>query len=192
LAGPFLGYLITHAESISIADHLTVGDPARPAYRPTVHYAYHPCDDAVLSLHELAGRQWRPQDKTRLMRDDIVSGRDELGVLLMGPRHGAFWYGSRLTTEAARRLAPYNSATTLQVAAPVMAGVEWAIRHPERGVLEPDDLPHDEMLRVIGPYLGELAGVHSDWTPLQHRAWLFDEELDRSDPWQFVNFRVDR
>jgi homospermidine synthase len=25
-------------------------------YRPTCHYAYHPADDAVLSLHEMFGR----------------------------------------------------------------------------------------------------------------------------------------
>jgi homospermidine synthase len=109
----------------------------------------------------------------------------------MGPKHGVFWYGSRLTTDEARRLAPHNSATTLQVTAPVMAGIAWAIRNPERGVLEPDDLPHDEMLRVIAPYLGGLAGVRGDWTPLDHRETLFDEPLDRSDPWQFINFRVD-
>lgn len=190
LAGPFHGFLITHSESISIADHLTLGDPARPDYRPTVHYAYHPCDDAVLSLHELAGRQWRAQKHKRLMRDDIVAGRDELGVLLMGPDHGAFWYGSRLTTDEARRLAPYNSATTLQVAAPVVAGMVWAMQNPRRGILEPDDLPHDEMLRLVRPYLGTVAGVRSDWTPLEHRGWLFDEEVDRTDSWQFVNFRV--
>ena len=29
--------------------------------RPTCHYAYHPCDDAVLSLHEFAGKNWRLQ-----------------------------------------------------------------------------------------------------------------------------------
>lgn len=46
--------------------------------RPTVHYAYHPCDDAMLSIHELAGRNWRPQ---RIIRDEIVSGMNELGVL---------------------------------------------------------------------------------------------------------------
>jgi homospermidine synthase len=191
LGGPLLGYLITHAESISIADHLTLGDPARPDYRPTVHYAYHPCDAAVLSLQELAGRQWREQKRKRLLRDEIVCGRDELGALLMGHGERVFWYGSRLTIDEARALAPSNSATTLQVNAPLVAGMVWAMHNPERGILEPDDLPHDEMLRMIRPYLGEVVGVHGDWTPLQDREWLFDEALDRSDPWQFVNFRVD-
>jgi homospermidine synthase len=190
LGGPCHGFLVTHAESISIADHLTVGDPGQPAYRPTVHYAYHPCPDAVLSLHELAGRAWQPQDSHRLLRDEIVDGRDELGVLLMGHEKGAYWYGSQLSVAEARRLCPYNNATSLQVAAPIVAGVEWAIRHPDRGLLEPDDLPHAEMLEFVRPYLGTVTGVFSDWTPLADREALFDEELDREDPWQFLNFRV--
>jgi homospermidine synthase len=190
LEGPYHGFLVTHAESISIADHLTVGDPRQPAYRPTVHYAYHPCDDAVLSLHELAGRQWQEQDNKRLLRDDITEGRDELGVLLMGHAQGAYWYGSQLTMEQAVALCPYNNATSLQVAAPIMAGVVWALNHPDRGILEPDDLPYDEMLSLIKPYLGTVTGVYSDWTPLVNRKSLFDEELDEGDPWQFLNFRV--
>lgn len=190
LAGPLHGFLITHGESISIADHLTVGDPARPDYRPTVHYAYHPCDDAVLSLHELAGRNWALQPRQRILQEDIVSGRDELGVLLMGHARNAYWYGSQLTIEQARALCPGNSATSLQVTAPVMAGVIWALKNPGRGVVEPDDLPFDEMLRLMDPYLGPLVGVYSDWTPLQDRAKLFEEDLDRDDPWQFKNFRV--
>ena len=192
LAGPIQGFLITHAESISIADYLTVGDLDQPVYRPTVHYAYHPCDDAVLSLHELAGRQWRAQPQQQLLlRDDIVCGRDELGVLLMGHDRGAYWYGSRLTIEEAREFAPYNSATSLQVAAPVVAGMVWAMQHPQCGIVEPDDLPFNELLDMIRPYLGDVVGVYSDWTPLQDRGWLFDEEIDPTDPWQFLNFRVD-
>jgi len=190
LAGPLHGFLITHGESISIADHLTVGDPARPAYRPTVHYAYHPCDDAVLSLHELAGRNWELQPRQRILKDDIVSGMDELGVLLMGHSRGAYWYGSQLTIEQARQLCPDNSATSLQVTAPVLAGVIWAMKNPDRGVLEPDDLPFDEMLRLMDPYLGPVVGVYSDWTPLRDRGKLFEEDVDREDPWQFKNFRV--
>jgi homospermidine synthase len=191
LAGPFHGFLVAHAEAISIADHLTLGEPAQPAYRPTVHYAYHPCDDAVLSLHELAGRQWQRQCHQRVLHEDeIVTGHDELGVLLMGAPQGAYWYGSQLSIDEARRLCPGNSATSLQVAAPIMAGVAWALRHPARGVLEPDDLPYDEMLAVARPYLGRVVGVRTGWTPLEGRERLFDEPLDRGDPWQFINFRV--
>ena len=59
------------ASSISIADYLTVHDGDTVRYRPTCHYAYHPCDDAVLSLHELAGKNWRLQTSKRLMMDEI-------------------------------------------------------------------------------------------------------------------------
>src|SRR5499425_1059730 len=48
LEGSYHGFLITHGESISIADYFTVRDGAGVTYRPTCHYAYHPCDDAVL------------------------------------------------------------------------------------------------------------------------------------------------
>ena len=188
--GPMHGYLITHGESISIADFLTLGDPGAPDYRPTVHYAYHPCDDAVLSLHELAGRNWRIQERQRVLKDEIVSGIDELGVLLMGHARGAYWYGSQLSIAQARALAPDNSATSLQVAASVVAAVLWALANPARDVIEPDDLPFDEMLRLCRPYLGDVAGVYTDWTPLADRGWLFAEALDRDDPWQFGNFRV--
>lgn len=190
LSGPMHGFLITHGEAISIADYLTVGSGTHPEYRPTVHYAYHPCDDAVLSLHELAGREWRLQEHKRIVRDEIVDGVDELGVLLMGHPKGAYWLGSRLSHQEATRLAPYNSATVLQVTAGVMAGMVWAIRHPAMGVVDPDELPFDEMIALCRPYLGEIVGVYSDWTPLKDRADFFPQDVDASDPWQFKNFRV--
>jgi homospermidine synthase len=135
-------------------------------------------------MHELTGLSWHAQTRHRVLKDDIVEGMDELGVLLMGHARGAYWYGSQLTVQRARELCPHNSATSLQVAAPVMAGMIWAMKNPMRGVLEPDDLPHDEMLRMIRPYLGDVVGVYTG------REWLFPEDLDRDDPWQFKNFRV--
>ena len=128
--------------------------------------------------------------RQRVLKDELVGGRDELGVLLMGHRKGAYWYGSQLTLDDARSLCPHNSATSLQVAAGVLAGCIWAIRHPDQDVVEPDQLPFDEILDLARPYLGEMIGVYTDWTPLDDRAWLFSEPLDRDDPWQFVNFRV--
>jgi homospermidine synthase len=190
LEGPYHGFLITHGESISIADHLTFRENGAVVYRPTVNYAYHPCDDAVLSIHEMAGKHWQPQLDRRIIRDEIIAGMDELGVLLMGNARGVYWYGSRLTIEEARQLAPYNNATSMQVAAGALAGMVWALRNPGAGVVEPDDLDHALVLQIAKPYLGEVVGVYGDWTPLRDRGRLFSEELDGSDPWQFRNVRV--
>jgi homospermidine synthase len=190
LEGPYHGFLVTHAESISIADHFTLRENGAVVYRPTVHYAYHPCDDAVLSLHECAGKNWQVQRRHRILRDEITDGMDELGVLLMGHPKGVYWYGSRLTIGQARALAPHNSATSLQVAAGILGGMVWALRHPDAGPVEPDDLDHELVLDVALPYLGEVAGVWGDWTPLKDRSPLFPEETDSGDAWQFLNFRV--
>jgi homospermidine synthase len=190
LEGPYHGFLVTHAEAISIADHLTLRENGQITYRPTVHYAYHPCDDAVLSLHEVAGKNWKLQHRHRIMRDEIEAGMDELGVLFMGNPKGAYWFGSRLSIGQARELAPYNTATSLQVVAGILGGMVWALRNPDAGLVEPDDLDHETVLEIATPYLGEVAGVWGDWTPLQGRSPLYTEEADDEDPWQFVNFRV--
>ena len=190
LEGPFHGFLVTHSESISTADFFTVFEGGKAVFRPTVHYAYHPCDDAVLSLHEIAGKNWVQQDRQRLMMEEITSGIDELGVLLMGHGNTAYWYGSRLDIHEARRLAPHNNATSLQVTAPAMAGLIWALENPGRGVVEPEELDHQRILEITRPYLGPVVGEYSDWTPLKGRSQLFPEATDESDPWQFINFRV--
>jgi homospermidine synthase len=190
LEGPYHGFLVTHNESISIADYYTVKDGSTVRYRPTVHYAYHPCDDAVLSLHEIAGKNWKIQPEKRLMVDEITTGMDELGVLLMGHAKGAYWFGSRLTIEEARKLVPHNNATSLQVTVAVLAGLVWAIENPSVGVIEADGMDHQRILEICRPYLGEVVGAYSDWTPLLDRGALFPEAVDASDPWQFKNFRV--
>lgn len=190
LEGPYHGFLVTHGESISIADHLTLSEGGKLRYRPTVHYAYHPCDDAVLSLHEMAGKNWKLQRQHRIMRKEIDSGMDELGVLLMGNPKGAYWFGSRLSIEQARDLAPHNSATSLQVAAGILGGMVWAIRNPDAGIVEPDDIDDELVMHIAAPYLGEVVGQYSDWTPLAGRCALFEEPADKDDPWQFINFRV--
>ncbi len=188
--GPFHGFLITHGESISIADYLTVREGGEVRYRPTVHYAYHPCDDAVLSVHEMAGKAWQQQARQRLLMDEIVSGIDELGVLLAGHAKNAYWYGSQLSVGEARDLAPYNNATSLQVTVSVLSGMIWAMENPDRGVVEPDEMDFRRNLEITGPYLGPVVGRYTDWTPLNGRGTLFEEDLDRDDPWQFKNVRV--
>ena len=194
-AGHFHGFLITHSEAISLADYYTVTegtgtDGERVVYRPTTHYAYHPSDNAVLSVHEFAGNNWHLQDRKRIMLDEITAGIDELGVLLAGHKKNAYWYGSQLSIEEARKLAPYNSATSLQVTSAVLSGMVWAMENPNRGVVEPDDMDFKRPLEICMPYLGSVVGKYTDWTPLHQRGELFAEDLDTTDPWQFKNIRV--
>src|SRR5262249_11416447 len=100
------------------------------------------------------------------------------------------WYGSRLSIAEARRIAPHNNATSLQVTAAVLGGVIWAIEHPARGIVEPEELDFARILEIAGPYLGDVVGVYGDSTPLQDRERLFREDLHREDPWQFKNIGV--
>ena len=190
-AGPQHGFLVTHNESISIADYLTVTEGGQPTYRPTCHYAYHPADDAVLSLHEMAGNAWQRQDTWRILGEaEILDGIDELGVLLYGHGKNAYWYGSQLSIEETRRIAPYQNATGLQVTSAVLAGIVWAIENPTAGIVEADEMDFRRCLKVQTRYLGPVIGTYTGWTPLDHRGVLFPEDVDRDDPWQFRNVLV--
>ncbi len=186
------GFLVTHNESISIADFLTVrDDTGKAVYRPTCHYAYHPCNDAVLSLHEMFGQEGKMQPDWLILDEyEIVSGIDELGVLLYGHARNAYWFGSQLSIEETRRIAPYQNATGLQVTSAVLAGMVWALENPEAGIVEADDLDYKRCLDIQMPYLGPVTGHYTDWTPLANRPGLFAEDIDESDPWQFRNILV--
>ncbi|HEX3090136.1 MAG TPA: saccharopine dehydrogenase C-terminal domain-containing protein [Ilumatobacteraceae bacterium] len=196
-AGEIRGMVVRHGEALTISDHLTVwGDDGNPVYRPTVHYAYHPSDAAINSVLELRMRNWEMQSKQRILNDEITSGADELGVLLMGHPYRSWWTGSLLSIDQARAILPHQSATTMQVAGSIVACVTWMIANPNEGLLVPDDLPWREVLDVATPYLGTMHSAATDWDPVTTRNDLFptfanDADLvDRDDPWQFSNFLV--
>jgi homospermidine synthase len=188
------GMVVRHGEAFTISDKLTVWEGARAVYRPTVHYAYCPSDSAIASLNELRGYDYRLQESYRILNDEITSGSDILGALLMGHAYNAWWIGSDLSIEESRRLVPHQNATTMQVAIAVVAAAMWMIENPVRGVVVPDDLPHEHVLRIARPYLGRFISRPSDWTPLKHYTNAFqghnNPQIDPTDPWQFKNFLV--
>jgi homospermidine synthase len=189
-----LGMVVRHGEAFTISDKLTVWDGRKAVYRPTVHYAYCPCDCAIASLNELRGYDYKLNERQRIMNDEITGGADILGALLMGHAYNSWWIGSDLSIEESRRLVPHQNATTMQVAISVVAAVMWMVENPARGLCVPDDLPHDYVLGISKPYLGKFISTPSDWTPLQGRVNVFQRDnpadLDRKDPWQFKNFLV--
>jgi homospermidine synthase len=189
-----VGMVVRHGEAFSITEKLTVWDGEKTIYRPTVHYAYCPCDCAIASLHELRGNDYRLQSRIRIMTDEITTGADILGALIMGHPYQSWWCGSDLSIEESRRLVPHQNATTMQVAISVVAACLWMLDNPRRGVCVPDDLPHEFVLGVSKPYLGDFISTPSDWTPLKHYTNFFrgynQPQLDTADPWQFKNFLI--
>lgn len=190
--GPQIGLCITHNESISISDYFTLREGNKVVYRPTCHYAYRPVDEAMASWFDLLGSGTTTPASQRVMdEEDVVDGIDELGVLLYGHAANAYWYGSRLSIEETRKLAPFQNATGLQVTSAVLAAMVWARENPEVGIVEADEMDFRRCLEVQRPYLGSVEGHYTDWTPLSSRSCLFPEDADRNDPWQFRNVLVD-
>lgn len=145
-AGDIIGMVVRHGESYTIPQHLSVYDKNGTCiYRPTCHYAYLPSDAAMNSLQEVRScssycvristlnffklrmRGYKPQPKTRVLKDDIIEGRDVLGCLLMGHDFGAWWIGSLLDIEESRELVPHQSATIVQVGAGFATGTYFTL-----------------------------------------------------------------
>lgn len=185
--GPQEAFLITHNEAISIADYFSLHDETNEAllFRPTVHYAYRPSKVTVDSIHELMETGSSHTMLSRIItEDEITGGSDYLGVLLYGHERNAYWFGSKLTIEEARALAPRQNATGLQVTSALIAAIVWAIDNQKAGIIEADQLDYKQCLAVQAPYLGTLEGHYTDWSP--------GEGVAASDRWQFYNVVVDK
>ena len=154
-AGHFHGFCITHGEAISIADYFTVREGSQVVYRPTVHYAYHPCDSAVLSVHELAGRNYVQQERQRILMDDIIERHRRARRAARRPqeerllvRLAAVDRGGAQARAVQQRHQPAGDASA------VLSGVIWAMENPNCGIIEPDEMDFRRNLEICMPYLG--------------------------------------
>lgn len=167
-AGEQQAWLITHHEAHSIGDFLTeFTSNGAIAYRPTVYYAYRPAPKTCDSLIRWADDAYRTPALKTVMRDALVAGGDELGVLLIRER-GAYWFGSMLSLAEARRIAPHNNATSMQVVGGIVGALEWMLRHPAEGVVEAEDMDAASVMRAARPFLGQVFGADAGW-PAQRR-----------------------
>lgn len=187
LEGPYLGYLITHNESISLSDYFSVKKNGEVVYRPTAFYAYHPSNEAMISLNEFTGRAFQENMEERLMLEEIDDGIDELGVLLYGHKKNAYWFGSRLSIHDTRKRIEEQNATSLQVTSTVLSAMKWAIENPKRGIVEAEDLDYKDILKFVEPYVSPLVGEYTDWTPVKDVPHTYVEPLDPQHPWSFYN-----
>jgi len=81
------------------------------------------------------------------------------------------------------------------VTAGVLGALVYMIANPAKGILVPDELPHQEVLATAMPYLGPCPSVRSNWTPLESRSQLFAKwgapAVSDPDLWQFASFAVE-
>ncbi len=183
----FQGYVIPHPESFSLGELFSYKNNDNSIYHPTVHFVYLPCTDAVKSMNETAQtRRLDPNKQSRLLMHDIISGMDELGILILRKNTSEiYWYGSRLGIDTVRGLAPHNNATSLQVAAAVLSGLVWIIENPNLGLVEPEDADFERILEIAAPYLGALGGEWSTWEITKDSL-----EGDNEISWNFSNLAV--
>jgi homospermidine synthase len=157
--GAFEGFLVPHPEIFSIAQYLTLpAAPGVPRYQPTVKFVYRPCPDARSAVR-FAVAGLRSAGAKRILMDDISSGGNELGaVILFKEKSRIFWFGSQLDINNARALCRGANATTLQVAAGVVGGFVWLIDNPSEGIVEPEQIDHELVLEIAQACLGQLSG----------------------------------
>ena len=175
-AGEQAAHLVTHHEAHSIAAMLTVREHGLPTYCPTVYYAYRPCAKALQMIDRLKGQVERVRAVGKTVMQHPVTGQDELGALLIH-NTGAYWYGSTLTVEQAKALAPCNNATSMQVVATIVPSIKWMLLHPNEGVIEPEDVDHHFVLDESLAYLGQVGGVESGWRPADVERPQFQDFL---------------
>jgi homospermidine synthase len=184
--GQYNGYCIQHSESVTISEYFTTRDKS---FRPSVYYVYQPSDAAIASLHEMRGNELDLQRDQRILKDEIVSGMDELGVLLIGDNF-CFWHGSQLDIHGARKLVEGENATSMQVAGSMLGAIVWMIENPRNGYTEPEELPFEDILEIGDMYWEPIVSVMSNWTPNKDTNSLFYKEYDASNPCSYENFRV--
>jgi len=185
--GSYNGFLVQHSEAVTMSEYFQT---EKNDFRPSVYYVYQPTDAAIASVHELRGLELDMQDHERIIKDEIISGIDELGVLLICKNGKSYWHGSQLDINEARKLIPGENATSVQVVASILGEMMWAIKNPKMGYVEPEDLPYQEVLEYALPYLGPVPFVPTDWRPESDKNSLFKRPFNKKYPNALENFRV--
>ena len=141
--GMIEGSLITHEEIYSISELLSVG-----FYKPTVFFVYCPSRIAEKSIQD--NRNSSKLQFKLLERKELLSGGESVGIIMQGERFRTAYYGNYLDSKSL-----IETPTVLQVSASAFAAYKYICNHPYEGVLFPEDLDADEVLKTAGIYLGE-------------------------------------
>lgn len=182
--GVFEGFLVPHEETVSIAKSLEVKRGGEIIYRPSVMFLYAPCRAAGQYLSQAKVNEYprpnpeKPLDGTGengrvvirgyvypekaeiVYRENIVSGTEYVGVLLLGEQFEPVWVGNRVEASFLYKT-PKNSywqtPTITPVAMSALGAACWMIKNKDRGGLYlPDDIvDYQYILKVAEKYISK-------------------------------------
>jgi homospermidine synthase len=190
LYGNFIGMLIRHEENITIGDKLSTFKEVKgkkvKTYAPSVYYVYRPSNDTMASLSELRDRNYEYQDHWRFLTDEIIDGRDELGLSFFLKNGDIFWIGSLLDINEAREVYgnKFNhkmNATSVQVVGGYLSGIMHIMdmhKAGKHGLFTAEDLPYKEVYNRMKPFYG-------DFVFKKVNKWDY---RDINKPYQFTTF----
>ena len=200
LYGRFIGNLIRHDESYTIGKNLEITDKENKIiYKPSVYYVYHPCNDAKISLEEFKEKDYRYQKEWRLLTDEIIEGRDILGVTYYLENKEVYWIGSILSINEAREIFDnefneFVNATIIQVMAGYLGGILYLIElingNKVCGMMTPEDLPYQKFFNIIEPFLGEFIFKKIDNFYLIKYDSTANIKNNYTTEWQLENFLI--
>ena len=106
---------------------------------------------------------------------------------------GSWWIGTIQSVSVAEKLCPGQSPTTLLVTAGVMASVIYAFRHPNLGVIHPEEMDEEETMDMILPYLYPFVSYYvEDWEPHVQSKFKsskdFKNKIKRTEDWTIDKF----
>lgn len=161
------GPAIHHGEVVSLNRFL-----ATDTWVPTMHYVYQMSPQTKKVVNKLSEdelveiskntKKW----KVLNMHDDHLHGTDNVGATffldcnpITGERKPwAYWCGTILDTEYTTKVLkdPYFGPTTIQVISGMLSAAKYALKHPEKGMLFPEDIPESFVLKHCKKYLGHI------------------------------------
>jgi len=180
--GCFEGFIVPHEETISIARHLEVSIEEKVIYRPTVIFVYKPPALAEEYLFRSKVNSYpnpdkdKPQDGvdcegTVIMRghkfpydweivyDQISSGAEYVGILVMGENFEPIWVGNCLEINNLRKMTNkkglfWQTPTITPVAASALAAVCFMINNKTKGgIYFPDDIKdYKKIIKIAEKY----------------------------------------
>lgn len=164
--GYFEGFMVPHEETITIANGLEVKDNDNVIYRPSVMFLYSPCRYAreymknakvnsypipdlnkpldCETLEETIIRGYKYPKKAEIIyKENIKSGCEYVGILLIGDDFKPVWVGNRVETNFLYKdkKSYWQTPTITPVAMSALAGVCWMIKNKDKGgIYFPDDI----------------------------------------------------